>query len=171
MQLRQAAPMGVLPGYGDAVDIIAGRAVSNLAANSTATASTTGVATGHQISFTPSGIWLQIHGTLTVQNNTAAGTTTVKLYRTNGSAPAAGAAFGAGDTCIFSGIADHAVANGNQQVGLDIIDQGYPGTAGLTPGNQYTYYVVLVSDNGAHQVLEVGNSTLPNSSSMVISNT
>lgn len=155
MKLRQAVPMDEMPGYGDAVDIICGKAQSVMAA-SYSTISTTFVCTGHTLAFVPTGTWLQIEGTITVENDTANGTVTMNLYRTSGSAPAAGAAPTAGDSIIAQGLSAHAVASQNMGIGFEIIDNN--NGAGLTPGQQYTYYVAIKSDSAAHHAIEIGNT-------------
>jgi hypothetical protein len=137
-------------------------ALGTLAADYT-TASATYVATGHTAVLTPIGTAIEVVVDITVQNSTINDGVGIALYRTAGSAPVAGAAFGGSDTKVWEQATTHAIAACNMQVGNGFVDTG------LTAGTPYTYYVVMKAITGG-TAKEVGQATLVNASTLQLEN-
>ncbi len=133
-------------------------ALGTLAADYTST-SATYVATGHTAALTPIGTAIEVVVDITLQNSVVNDGVGIALYRTTGSAPAAGAAVGGGDTKVWEQATTHAIAGCNMQVGNGFTDPG------LTAGTQYTYYLVMKAITGG-TAKEVGQATLVNASTL-----
>lgn len=132
-------------------------------ATSYTTPSTTLVATGHSTSLVSTSGRIEVLGSLTLQNSTANDGCGVAIYRTMGSAPAAGAAYGSSDTKVWQNATTHIASGQNQNVGFDFVDTG------LVVGTTYTYYVVLEAIT-AGTAKEVGNDVYINASTIELQN-
>jgi len=135
--------------------------MATLASNYAGT-STTYIAVGMSAAITATDTLIEVIGSLTVNNSAAGIGIGLALYRTTGTAPNAGAAFGGGDTKVWENIATHPTASTNIGVGFDFVDTG------LTAGTTYTYYITWKMASGTPAL--IGNATFANASTFYVQN-
>jgi hypothetical protein len=128
------------------------RAFASLASNYT-TSSTTAIATGESVSLTcgPSGT-IVFRGTGVLANNTANDSVEMSIYRTTGTAPAAGSAPGSGDSRRYDTTRTRDHADYTTEISTQVMDTG------LTSGQVYAYYRTINTPSGGTSTIYGGSN-------------